>query len=159
MGTRSICSKQNKNYTIDSVMRWILFGVLIVVIPPLVNGWYRIIVGLEVEFSEYVPDMLLAVLSVSCNLLNTCVDAEKKIARILRWGLGIVFGIIALWCWGLFFVVRILPQDLLGQNYQENVSRTIFYFSTLVIIACAVIGIIIEVYTLKKANMEVNNEK
>lgn len=37
--------KIKSHYTVDCVMRWILFGILLVALPPLCTFGYRIIVG------------------------------------------------------------------------------------------------------------------
>ena len=43
---------------VDIVMRWILFSILLVVIPPLFVVLYRLIVGFDFTYNEYVPDVL-----------------------------------------------------------------------------------------------------
>lgn len=152
MATENVC-KDNSNHAIDSIMRWIVFGIIIVVAPPLLNVWYRIIVGFYIDFIEYIPDMLLVMLSVSCNLLNTCVDGEKRIARWLRWILGIVLVGISFFCWGLFFAVRIVSiSEWYSNDYYMNFAKNLFYISSGVVLGCAIIGIVIEWYTVHKNN-------
>ena len=149
MNKPDIFKEQNKKQTINNVMRWLLFGIFLIVAPPLYNVWYKIIIGFNVTFSEYIPDVLLALLSVSCNLMNCCIDTDKRIAYILRWILCIILGAISLWCWGLFYNIR-FPKENLPEGYFENMSRNIFIVSTIIIICCAVIGVIVELYTAKK---------
>ncbi len=141
METEPTVVEKSKTYIIDNIMRWILFGVLLIVLPPLCNVWFKIIVGLNVTFVSYVPDMLLTVLSVCCNLINTCTDGTKKISHSLRWILGLSAGIIATVCWGLFFCIRF--NLMLPIKYADK----IFYISSAIIFTCAIIGIIIEWYT------------
>lgn len=136
----------NNKYGIDCAMRWILFGVLIVVGPPLATVFYRLIVGMEVDFVEYLPDMLLVVLSVCCNLINNCVDREKRVSYIWRWILCIVFGLIAVGCWGLFFVIRFNSRITSGDLFKYTAEK-IFYYSIGLLFVCAFIGVLIEVHT------------
>ncbi len=145
METEPTVVAKNKIYIIDNIMRWILFGILIIVIPPLCNVWFRIIVGRTVNFVEYIPDILLTVLSVCCNLISTCTDGSKKIARFLRWIIGICAGTISVICWGLFFCVRFV------QSIPTMLADKIFYISSIIILFCAIIGIIIEWYTSAKS--------
>lgn len=136
----------NSKGIINCIMRWILFGVIIVVAPPLCNVIFRMVVGLNVDFVEYVPDMLLVVLSVCCNLINTCTDEEKRIAHILRWIFCIILGTISVFCWGLFFIVR-FNISIISKTSFKIMSKNLFYISLIIIISCVIIGIIIEIYT------------
>lgn len=157
-------SNQNRKYAIDNIMRWLLFGIFLVVAPPLFNVWFKIIVGFDVNFIEYIPDMLLVMLSVCCNLINTCIDSDKKIAHCLRWILGVSLGIISMGCWGLFLAIRFShTQEWYINNYYKDLASKLFYFSSGVILVCAAIGSLIEWYTVYKTKklleLEVNNEK
>lgn len=139
-------SRSKYEYSINCIMRWIIFGVLIVVAPPLCNVLFRIVVRLKVDFVEYIPDILLAVLSVCCNLLNTCVDREKRMAYLLRWIIGVVLGMISLACWGLFFAIR-FNNDFITKDAFGIWAERIFYMASGIIIVCTLIGIGIEIYT------------
>lgn len=149
MVKNTVFLRRHRNQTINSVMRWLLFGIFLIVAPPLYNVWYKIIVGLNVTFTEYIPDVLLATLSVSCNLMNTCIDSKKEINYLLRWILCIILGIIALWCWGFFYNIRFLNENLSKNNFEE-MSKQIFCVATIIIGVCAIIGIFIEIYTARK---------
>lgn len=152
MGTENVIKRSN-NQPVDNIMRWLLFGIFLVVAPPLFNVWYKIIIGFDIDFIEYIPDMLLAMLSVCCNLLNTFVDSDKRISRLLRWIFGILLGSISLGCWGFFFIIRFsIPQNWLTNSFAE----TLFYFCTGVILSCALTGIIIEWHTVYKNNKNDN---
>lgn len=151
METKSTISIWDNKSAINNIMRWLLFGILIVVVPPLFNVWFRIIVGLQTDFIEYIPDILLAVLAVCCNLINTCVDGEKKISHILRWILSIFFGLISAGCWGFFFIVRFVPKESINKYNYNNILKYSFYCATLIIIICGIIGIIIEINTAKNS--------
>ncbi len=149
---------KNKN-TINNLMRWLLFGIFLVVAPPLFNVWFRIIVGLQTDFIDYIPDILLAVLAVCCNLINTCVDSEKKVSHLLRWILSIILGLISVGCWGFFFIVRFVPKEIINQYVYNNIFKKSLYFATFVIISCGIIGIIIELYTASKVNNGANKNE
>lgn len=138
MGESNVC-KTKEQYAIDFIMRWIVFGVIIVVGPPLLNVWIRIIIGFDVEFQKYLPDVLVAVLSVSCNLINTCSDSAKKIARILRWIICIVLAIISIGSLVLYCLVHFEAFAI-----SADVFEFFFYFASWVIAGCTIIGIIIE---------------
>ena len=142
---------KNRN-AINSIMRWILFGVFIVVAPPLFNVWFKIIVGFNIDCFDCIPDVLMALLAVCCNLINTCVDGEKKINYLLRWLLCILLGIISLGCWGFFFVIRFVPKALIEEYIYNDILIKLICFASGVIISCCVIGIIIELYTSLKSN-------
>lgn len=148
---------ENKNIAIDNIMRWVLFGVLIVVAPPLFTCWFKIITGVNVNFVEYTPDMLLALLSVCCNLINTTIDSSKKVLRVLRWILGIILGIISIGCWGLFFVLRFNFKPI-----ENDIARLLFYWTSGIIAGCTIIGIIIEGCSIgkvfKKQNKNVGRQ-
>lgn len=103
MGTENLNNQNNRNYIIFRVMRWLIFGILLVVIPPMFTVWFKVIIGYKVNIIEYIPDLMLAVLSVSCNVISSCVDSSKRIDYLLRWILSILLGLISLACWGLFF--------------------------------------------------------
>lgn len=141
---------KNKS-AINNFMRWLLFGIFIVVAPPLFNVWFRIIVELETDFIDYIPDILLAVLSVCCNLINTCVDGEKIISHFVRWFLGIVLGLISIGCWTFFFIIRFVPKETISRYIYDSILKNSIYFATLVIILCGLIGTIIEIHTAKKS--------
>lgn len=151
MGTGSANSIWKNKNAINNFMRWLLFGIFLVVAPPLFNVWFRIIVGLQTDFVEYIPDILMAVLAVCCNLINTCVDSDKKIHYLLRWLLSIFLGFISAGCWGFFFIVRFVPKEIIDKYTYGNILEHCLYFATLVIISCGIIGIIIEVYTAKNS--------
>lgn len=136
----------NKRNKINNIMRWLIFGILIVVTPPLFNVWLRIIIGFNVNFIEYIPDILIVLLSVCCNMINTYVDGEKSVSYIERWIVGIIMGIISIGCWGLFFVVRIF-SNYINQDVLCKVAEYSFDFATFVIIACVILGIRIEINT------------
>lgn len=138
--------KIKSNYTVDCVMRWILFGILLVALPPLCTFGYRIIVGFHVNIKEYIPDTLVAVVSVCCNLLSTFVDSEKSISRIIRWLFGIILGVISIVYLGLFFVIRMYNKIELPYSACIN----IYFVSIWILVGCAIIGTIIEIYTEKK---------
>ena len=142
-------------HLIDGIMRWFLFCVFLVAGPPLLHGWYKIIVGLTFNYVECVPDMLLVVLSVCCNLINICIDSEKKIAYILRWIFGIIFGTISFGCWGLFIAIRFLKENIIS----DNIAHGLFLFSTVIILICSFVAIIIEFYTAKNNNIVNGGQK
>ena len=133
-GKNNISPEKSKN-KINNVMRWILFGVILIVAPPLFNAWYRIIVRVNVDFYEYIPDILLALLAVCLNLINTCIDSGKKINYLLRWIFSLICGVIAVGCWGFFFVIRFISRE----SVEENVFASIFDF--LIVIKQKEIGI------------------
>ena len=62
----------------------------------------------------------------------------------------------------LFFCIRFYKSDL-PQNYFENVAKYIFIISTIIIILCTIIGIIIEIFTSRKRKNnilgDIKNEK
>ena len=151
--------EDNQKNTINNIMRWILFGVFLVVAPPILHVWFRIIVGLKTDFIEYIPDILLAVLAVCCNLINTCVDGGKKIAHLLRWILSIILGCISLVCWGFFFIIRFMPRNSIEEYVYNDILKHSFYCATFIIISCTFIGIVIELYTATNINKsECKNE-
>lgn len=160
METKNKISIWKDKNAINNVMRWILFGVFLVVAPPLFNIWFRIIVGLQTDFIDYIPDILLAVLAVCCNLINTCIDSSKELSHLLRWVLGIILGIISVGCWGFFFIVRFVPKNYIKEYTYDNILKECLYFATIVIVLCGIIGFFIEIHTAKIINKRsAQNEK
>lgn len=147
--------KLNYRYCFFQIMRWFLFGIVIVIIPPIYNVWYKMIIGYKLSFAEFVPDVILAVLSVSCNFINICIDSDKRIYYWLRWILCIVLGIISIGCYGLFFVIRFII-DKNENNYLilEKNSQKLFYVSSIIIVVCFIIGVLIELITYIKTKKE-----
>lgn len=140
--------KRKNKYVIESVMRWILFGILIVVAPPIVYVGYNKIIGFDVNYIEFIPDMLLGTLAVCCNFLNTCFDTEKKVAYLLRWLFGIIFGTIGIVCWGLSLILCYLPvEELIERGYLLKNAQMMYNISVIIMAVCGIIGIIIEIYT------------
>ena len=73
-----------KGKGIDKVMRWILFSILLVVIPPLFVILYRLIVGLDFSYNEYAPDVMTTSVALCCNFLSLCFDDGAKINQFLK---------------------------------------------------------------------------
>lgn len=138
---------------INGIMRWLLFGVFISALPPLFIGWFKTIVGRDVNYIEFLPDALLVVLSICCNLLNSCTDGTKAVFYILRWIFSILLGICAVICWGFYFGIYFSTDILkkIGVRNTEGMSligndtaRCFFIASTIIIVVCMFIGSIIE---------------
>lgn len=138
MGEECIKKVENK-YMIECIMRWLLFGVVIVVGPTLIIVWYKIIVGIVVDFAEYITDILIIVVSVCCNFINMCVDSKKRILYFLRWLFGIVCGFASVGALGLYILMCMYSVQL-EALFLEN----LFYLATAIIIFCTVAGSIIE---------------
>lgn len=153
MNTSNNYESKNKAI-IENVMRWILFGIIAVVIPPIFRVLFKFIVGYNILFSEYLSDIILAVLAISCNLINICTDSSKNIKYLWRWILNTFCGIISVGCWGLFVFISVFLDEEINNGVclerYEGVAKMIFCISTSIIAFCTVIGIIIEVNTFKK---------
>lgn len=128
---------------VDIVMRWILFSILLVVIPPLFVVLYRLIVGLNFTYSEYAPDVLTTLVALCCNFINLCVDSDSRVKRLLRWGLSLIVGIVGLGAWGLYLVLRITNNLI-----DERVLKFVFLIAALTALFCAFFGTIIQIYTV-----------
>lgn len=162
-------TNEHKKYIINNIMRWLLFGVIIVASPPLFTSWYKTIVGRFVNYYDILPDILLIVLSICCNSINTCIDSTKKIAYLLRWIFCIILGFISVGCWGLYFIIYFGKEFLhkLGLDaiididsinlIDSNMSEKLFYAFTIIIIICTFIGSIIEFRTAKSDKSFVKN--
>ncbi len=137
-----------KNAFIDSIMLWILFGVLLSAIPTIFTVLYKLIVGLTFSYQDCIPDVLLVVLAVCCNFINLCLDL--KISYLFRWILCTIMSIIILFCWGMYLTVYFLPDILKKVFHLEldlsvfgNKLLVLFIFSIIIILFCLVTGIII----------------
>lgn len=140
---------------IDNIMRWIVFGTLLVVAPILYYCWYRIIAKLAIDLIQYIPDILIATLSVCCNLINICSDRERRIYYFLRWILCIFLGMISIGCWSLFFLIKFKSEIVI----ENNIAEKLFYILTIIILCCMVIGFIIEMYTAIKVKKELSEKE
>lgn len=125
---------------INGIMRWLLFGIFIAALPPFLIGWFKTIVGRDVNYIDFLPDALLVVLSICCNLLNSCTDGTKAVFYILRWILSILLGICSAMCWGFYFGIYFGTDILIG----NDTARHFFIVLTVIIVFCIFIGSIIE---------------
>lgn len=153
---------QHRKYIVNCIMKWLLFGVIIIAAPPIFNCLYRTIVGRFVNYYEVLPDISLIVLSLCCNIIAMCFDGDKCILFIFRWALGIILGIISVGCWGLYFIIQFSKEILKKFNLDvlvnidsinlidNNMSKRLFDIFTIIIVLCAIIGSIIEYFTVKK---------
>lgn len=156
---------KNKNYIIDNIMKWLIFGIFIVVAPPFFNCLYRIIVRYNINYYEILPDVLLMVLSICCNLINITIDSKKNISRLMRWIICSILAVISLGCWGLYFLIYFsdiilkilninidkLSKTVSSKTLISNeISCTIIYTSIFIVLICAIIGLIIELKAIKK---------
>lgn len=151
MKTKNKVSIWKDKRAINNFMRWLLFGIFLVVAPPLFNVWFRIIVGLKTDYIQYIPDILLAILAVCCNLMNTCIDEEKKISHFIRWLLGLILGGISVCCWTFFFIIRFISEETINRYTYDSILKKSVYLGTFIIISCGIIGIAIEIYTAKNS--------
>ena len=140
--------------TINNVMCWLIFGIILVSAPSLFHYAYRIIVGFQDDIMNYLPDLLLIVLAVSCNMINMLVNGEKCINYFFRWILGILMGFISIVCWFLFFIMRFNEDFKLNSNFIRIYSPYAFYISLFIIVINTVVGCIIEIYTAYKNNVK-----
>ena len=135
---------------VDIVMRWILFSILLVVIPPLFVVLYRLIVGFDFTYNEYVPDVLTTLVALCCNFINLCVDSDSRVKRLLRWGLSLLVGIVGFGALGLYLVLRIANNQI-----DERVLKVVFLIAALTALFCALFGTIIQIYTVYCKKKEV----
>lgn len=150
MGTDNVLVERNLKNMIDNIMKWLVFGILLVVAPILYYCWYRIIAKLTIDLFQYIPDILIATLSVCCNLINICSDREKRVNYFLRWISCIALGMISIGCWGLFFLIKFNSEIII----ENNVAEILLFILTFIILICMFIGFIIEIYTAKMVKKE-----
>lgn len=133
------------NYTTESVMRWILFGVLVVAFIPVLTTVHRMIAGQNVNLGDCMKDVFLAVVSVCCNLLNSCVDTKKKVNYKLRWIMGIIVGSVGFRYLLLFYDMSYNPIEFVEEELEYW-----FWFSSVIILISTIVGVIIEWYSNRK---------
>ena len=143
-------TENEKKKAINSVMCWLLFGIIFVTAPSLFHYAYRSIVGFNDNLADYLPDLLLVVASVCCNLINIVVDSEKSVKHLLRWIISICFGLIGIACWLLYALCRFVDDFGVDNKFIIDFAPNALGVSVIIIIINAVIGCIIEIVTAKK---------
>lgn len=153
---------KHKKYIANSILRWLLFTIILVAFPPVLNCLYRTIIGRYVNYYEVLPDVLLIVVSICCNLIGACFDGDKQINLFLRWLCGFIFSVISIGCWGLYLIIYFSKEILHKFNFDklkdiesinlfdDNMSKKLFDIFMIIIILCALIGSIIEFCTAKR---------
>lgn len=132
---------------VNKIMHWILLGSLVVVAPFLYNILLNIIIGKTINVMDYLPDLYLVVVSVSCNIIYLVVDCKKKSLHIMQWVIGGIFGLIGLFCLIAYYSIR-FNKDFISQ-YPEYVERAPFILCVLsiVIVLNVIVG---SIFTFKK---------
>lgn len=111
VGKHKFTTNETAKRTINNVMRWFLFGWLLTVFPPMINILYRTILDLNFHYHIYIADLSLLVLAICCNFISICMDEENHVSLILKWLIGIFFGMICLGCWGLYLIIEMSKND------------------------------------------------
>lgn len=135
-------SKKKKQLVI-SVMCWVMFGIFLVVAPSVFYYAYKIIVGLRFNDNrllDYLPDILLAIVSVSCNFIYLIVDGNINTKYVTKVVLIVGTAVIGLFCWTLYFIVQFNQSLITNNTILEKMSPWILFISVVVIVINAITG-------------------
>lgn len=85
------------------ILRWVLFGVVLSIIPftlVVIRNW---VIDHKVLELEYLLDLLLITFAIAVNALSLITDNEKQIRMEMRVLFGIVSGVSMLICIAMYF--------------------------------------------------------
>lgn len=144
----------NTRKTINNVMRWVLFSWLLTVFPPMINIVYRTILGLNFYYYLYIADLSILVLAICCNFISICVDEENHVHLMLKWLIGIFFGMICLGCWGLYLIIEMSKKDDPLEFFKIHYVFTEYLFKSFIgiIIFVLIAGIFIIIKSATSTN-------
>lgn len=138
-----------------AIARWMGFGVVLSALPFLLAiGFYKI-VGLEVERTEYIPDLLLVTFAIAVNALSSATDGFKNKVLSTIFSILSLISMIICSC-GYFFLfggILIVNKIIIDFKYLEAIILPlldnfnwdwIIYAAIVLLLLNAIMGLISE---------------
>ena len=104
---------------IMGIMRWILFGVIVSMLPylfVLFRNWFH-----ERTVMDYLPDLLLIIFAISAGAINLVWDDKKKICKIAKFGSIAILALVMLWCAVIY--VFLFEQTIYNNKLLETYDQ------------------------------------
>lgn len=111
-----------------AIARWIGFGVILSMLPFLLAIGFCRIVGLEVEQTEYIPDLLLVTFAIAVNALSSTTDGFKNKVLSAIFSILSLISMIICSC-GYFFLfggILIVNKIIIDFAYLEDLILPLF---------------------------------